>query len=178
MEGKKVLLDSSHCEDILNSCTNWERSQVYTNNGTKVTEISSFRKGAQVSLSAKSGSPLYSFLYDLSKLNGITLLSSEIECMVCRYNEGEYIKYHNDKLGNENRRYFISVQLSSSDSYTGGDFIYYENSNPHLISRERGSGCLLSSTVYHEVKEVTSGTRYSLIYFIHKGKFEANKSAI
>jgi PKHD-type hydroxylase len=62
------------------------------------------------------------------------------------------------------RKLSFTVQLSDPTSYDGGDLEFIDvNHKPNAENlRARGTVCVFPSLIYHEVKPVTSGIRYSL----------------
>lgn len=87
-------------------------------------------------------------------------------------NQGEYTM-HQDILWIEHhrplqRKISLTLQLSKSDSYSGGDFVFkdLQGSSPSETNmqemRQQGTVIIFPSFVPHAVLPVTSGTRYSL----------------
>jgi len=62
------------------------------------------------------------------------------------------------------------VQLSNPDAYEGGSL----QVGKHVSSRERGSLTILPSYAAHQVSEITSGSRYSLVCWFHQRGGGAN----
>ena len=78
---------------------------------------------------------------------------------------------------NENgkiRKLSMTVALVDGSEYEGGDFeIRMENPKDHEVhvikaAKQKGSGTIFPSFVWHRVKPVTAGTRYSLVNW-HQG---------
>ena len=78
---------------------------------------------------------------------------------------------------NENgkiRKLSMTVALVDGSEYEGGDFeIRMENSKDHEVhvikaAKQKGSVTIFPSFVWHRVKPVTAGTRYSLVNW-HQG---------
>lgn len=79
-----------------------------------------------------------------------------------KYSKGDLFQKHMDlTIGHENRRWNLGIQLN--EEYTGGEYIGYNNDNEILISPKTGTAVAYDSTTYHEIKEITSGERYSLV---------------
>lgn len=72
---------------------------------------------------------------------------------------GEHIDTHGAPNMAEERKLNLTIQLSDSDSYEGGD-LYIRK---HRATRNIGSGIFFPPYVLHKVTEITSGTRYCLI---------------
>jgi len=65
-----------------------------------------------------------------------------------------------------NRKISISVQLSHSDDYEGGDLELFYNDPPVRMDRTRGALIAFPSFASHRVAPVTRGTRWSLVAWI------------
>jgi PKHD-type hydroxylase len=81
--------------------------------------------------------------------------------------QGHYTEHMDTFLAfpNVHRKLSVSVQLSDSDSYAGGDFEFTKCGqvpNPVNI-RTQGTVIVFPSITYHKVNPVTSGKRYSLV---------------
>lgn len=80
--------------------------------------------------------------------------------------DNEYRK-HNDRLFNTpTRKISISIQLSDPEQYIGGDLNLYLEETPTTMPKAQGTLVAFPSFVLHEVKQVTSGTRYSLVAWV------------
>ena len=64
------------------------------------------------------------------------------------------------------RKLSFSVQLSSPDSYEGGELILHTCDEPTVAPKELGSLILFPSYTLHEVTPVTEGVRYSLVGWV------------
>ena len=79
------------------------------------------------------------------------------------------------------RKLSLIMQLSADDDYCGGDInlnlnsMTHDNSKhtalTHTMPRKRGTIILFPSTLLHEVTPITSGTRISLVTWVHGPKF-------
>lgn len=65
------------------------------------------------------------------------------------------------------RKLSISIQLSSSEDYDGGDLELMYGSAPKQLDRTRGACIIFPSFMLHRVTPVTRGTRWSLVAWIH-----------
>ena len=100
----------------------------------------------------------------------ITSLRDQIQ-LGC-YEAKDNGKYHRHVDINDNdihccRKLSISVLLSDPNSYEGGDLLIRNYTAP----RKKGSACVFSSFVEHEVTTVTKGKRYSLVLWIYGPPF-------
>ena len=85
---------------------------------------------------------------------------------------GNYKKHIDRYLGIFTRKLSLTIQLSDSSSYKGGDLLLYDSPNPRLCPKEQGKLILFPSYVLHEVKPVTKGERYSLVAWITGPQFK------
>lgn len=70
------------------------------------------------------------------------------------------------------RKISMSVQLSNSFDYEGGDLQFEDIDGPEPeLMRLRGSAIMFPSFVSHRVTPVTKGTRYSLVAWMEGPKF-------
>lgn len=66
-----------------------------------------------------------------------------------------------------NRKLSVSVQLTDSAAYEGGDLVLYaQDFRPWTVSREKGALIMFRSHIIHEVTPVTKGTRHSLVAWV------------
>ncbi len=99
-----------------------------------------------------------------------------------KYQPGQYYDWHPDILSKNhtregwaglNRKLSITIALSGQEDYEGGDFeIEVIRGSPEKAGqridtinglRQQGSILVFPSYLWHRVKPVTSGTRYSLV---------------
>lgn len=64
------------------------------------------------------------------------------------------------------RKISISIQLSNSEDYDGGDLQLLFKGQPETADRTRGTLVVFPSFVLHRVTPVTRGTRWSLVAWI------------
>lgn len=98
-----------------------------------------------------------------SEKNKIQLDRKLKTCSLHRYLSGDFFKRHVDlAMGHENRRYNLGIQLS--EGYTGGEYVYWDNyENELLIPKETGTAISYHCRLPHEIKEIKSGERWSLV---------------
>ena len=80
---------------------------------------------------------------------------------------GHY-EWHLD-IGNTNnskRKLSISIQLSSSDTYEGGNLLFFNNNRQSKANRDQGTMILFPSYILHKVEPVTKGKRRALILWL------------
>ena len=91
---------------------------------------------------------------------------------VTRYGIGGHYVFHHDISWNQlptQRKISISVQLSDSDSYEGGDLEFEDNMHDEKTlqyMRQKGTVIVFPSYMRHRVTPVTRGERKSLVSWI------------
>ena len=96
----------------------------------------------------------------------------EPNVQVARYDSSDqgFYDWHLDfGPGHSLRKLSISVQLSSSEDYDGGDLELLYSNSPTTLDRTRGAFIIFPSFMLHRVTPVTRGTRWSLVAWI-RGK--------
>lgn len=85
---------------------------------------------------------------------------------IATYTNGGYYGWHIDigKGNQSTRKLSISVQLSESDDYEGGDLEFLMIDKK--ASRRRGDATIFPSFLVHKVNPVISGTRISMVSWI------------
>ena len=105
-------------------------------------------------------------------------------CQFTKYKKGQYYDWHCDSweapynnpedlnFHNKIRKLSVTCSLSDPSEYSGGELEFNFNvlDKPKSFNLrvckeilEKGSICVFPSFVYHRVKPVTKGTRYSLV---------------
>ena len=101
-------------------------------------------------------------------------------CQFARYDVGDFYEYHQDSGYNiieyekETRKLSMTVQLSDSKDYEGGEFLFYAGKNEPTIPpiQEQGSILVFDSRMWHKIIPVTRGVRYSLVSWILGPRFQ------
>lgn len=89
---------------------------------------------------------------------------------------GDFFVKHKDNVDSRvaDKRYLtVSIQLSESDDYVGGDVIINDTQK---LSRKVGSIFLWGTNVPHEVTPIESGERNSLIFFVSEKHIQTKKN--
>ena len=88
-------------------------------------------------------------------------------------NEEGYYDWHLD-LGDSsiNRKISLTLQLSDSKDYTGGDLQFMTNRDVRSVPKEKGDVIIFPSYLLHKVNKVNSGTRNSLVMWRHGPSFK------
>ena len=115
-------------------------------------------------------------------------------CQFTKYKKGQYYDWHcdswdrpyqrqqpNDPSNGKIRKLSMTCQLTDGSEYKGGELEFdFRNYDPHMRDESKhriqckeilpkGSIIVFPSFVWHRVKPVTAGTRYSLVVW-HLGK--------
>lgn len=106
------------------------------------------------------------FNFDVTKLDYVQIAEYSSE------DRGEYTRHLDAIWCNEpyqfHRKLSCTVQLSDPESYTGGDFEFYDlqyadpNETHKQQMRARGTAIFFPAFITHAVKPVLSGNRYSI----------------
>ena len=101
-------------------------------------------------------------------------LNGLCEFQIAEYGSGGHYDNHFDmRLENRSsvRKLGITVQLSEAREYAGGDFVFSDDigTPSQDIIKQKGTVIVFPSFIYHKVKPVTQGKRYSLV-----GWYEGN----
>ena len=108
--------------------------------------------------------------FEFTKQTGIELKYYPDRFGLHKYVKGEMFDKHNDLI--DNRRIW-NIGTNLSDNYTGGEFYLYEPE--FLLSKTPGQIYTFESSREHEVKEILSGERWSLIMFIWRNHIKKHK---
>jgi len=101
----------------------------------------------------------------------------------------QYTEYDSDELGKydwhqdiglgdtSSRKISITVQLSDSNEYEGGDLCFWQGGpsleeNNIIAPRGKGNVVLFPSYIVHSVKPVTKGTRKSFVLWLGGGHYK------
>jgi predicted 2-oxoglutarate/Fe(II)-dependent dioxygenase YbiX len=84
-------------------------------------------------------------------------------CTLHQYSVGDEFTKHIDLAkGFENRRYNLGIQLN--DSYEGGEYTCWDDDNNEiLISKKTGTAISYHCRIWHEIKKITNGERWSIV---------------
>ncbi len=93
--------------------------------------------------------------------------------VIIRYEVGDLFKWHVDRGAPDSvagdRVLGFSIQVSSPDEYTGGDLEFRPSCDVEALAiiRNCGSMILFSAEREHQVTPVLSGTRFSIVGWLH-----------
>ena len=108
------------------------------------------------------------------------ILNDNYQLQFCEYGPGAWFKKHQDTYLSMNqrtafvdtRKISMTIQLSDDQDYTGGDVIITikrteTGSQGYPISRQQGDAIVFPSYFNHQVNQINSGKRYSLVVWAH-----------
>lgn len=88
-----------------------------------------------------------------------------------KYVEGDKFDLHNDDM----RERMYGVGLMLNDNFDGGDFIFY-NPDKVVLNKQTGNTYIFDVRINHQVKLITSGVRYAMLWFLNKNNLEFEKN--
>ncbi|MFT6502242.1 MAG: PKHD-type hydroxylase [Crocinitomicaceae bacterium] len=96
------------------------------------------------------------------------LLGFHQELQLTRYSEGDFFNWHLDFGAGEisARKLSMTIQLSDSDEYEGGDLQFMINEKIVTAPRKKGTLIIFPSFIIHRVTEITKGTRQSIVGWV------------
>jgi hypothetical protein len=112
---------------------------------------------------------------------GTELKSSIKGCQLYRYEAGDFFPKHIDLSPEyKNRRWNVGVHLN--EGYEGGEYYCWEgdadDNRYAIVPKNTGTICVYHSRQLHEIKNITRGTRWSLVIKIHSEELNEKKSII
>jgi hypothetical protein len=89
-------------------------------------------------------------------------------CTLHRYTKGDHFKKHIDLAkGYEERRWNLGIQLN--ENYTGGEYkVWDDNDIEDTFPKEPGTAISYHCRTLHEITEILSGERWSIVLPIEK----------
>jgi PKHD-type hydroxylase len=85
---------------------------------------------------------------------------------------GKYGKHVDKAVNMPVRKLSISIQLTNSEEYDGGELYLYDGDKGNLMDKTQGTLILFPSYVLHEVMPVTKGERNSLVTWVTGKQFK------
>lgn len=96
------------------------------------------------------------------------ILGFHHELQLTRYSEGDFFDWHLDFGTGEisARKLSITMQLSDSEDYEGGDLQFMINNKIVNAPREKGTVIVFPSFINHRVTPITKGVRESIVGWV------------
>jgi PKHD-type hydroxylase len=85
---------------------------------------------------------------------------------------GKYGKHVDRALNISVRKLSISIQLTNSEEYEGGELYLYDGDKGTLMDKTQGTLIMFPSYILHEVMPVTKGERNSLVTWVTGKQFK------
>ena len=106
----------------------------------------------------------------------LSIILDDIQFTVYKSSENGNYSWHDDIIidnTNTMRKLSLSVQLSDTDEYEGGEFeIVTGGHNNFIAPKKIGTIIIFPSFLVHRVKPVTNGERISLVFWIDGPDFK------
>ena len=96
-------------------------------------------------------------------LNGI---SESLQFTNYKAPSGRYGKHIDRGGAGPVRKLSMSIQLTDSNEYEGGELVLHDSEKPTIMDKEQGSLIVFPSYILHEVKPITKGERNSLVCWV------------
>lgn len=98
--------------------------------------------------------------------------TEEAEIQYTSYTTNGHFRWHQDIIPTKredkrNRGITMSINLSDSNYYTGGDLVLKLHENQTILSREKGSYIIFPSFLRHQACRVESGRREALVVWTY-----------
>lgn len=159
------LFSKEECNDIIRYITNLQDTVYTVRIDDKFIEEGCSLKSQDLEYNSKT-----SWIFD----RVIDVINNHLEvnwidkphAIFRNYTKGDFFVKHKDNVDSrvaDKRFLTVSIQLSDSSDYVGGDVIVNESK---YLSRHIGSIFLWGTNVAHEVTPIEMGTRNSLIFFV------------
>ena len=112
------------------------------------------------------------FIDYIKKVENINVSDSKfVRCL--KYNIGDFFEPHKDFQPNLDfyKTFMYNINILLNDDFKGGDFIVSNQVYP----KQRGWAYYYSSNEIHEVRKVTDGVIYSILYGVFSDTIVKNK---
>ena len=171
-------LPGSMCDDIINAHCNLE----YTRGGLLKDGKVTHNSHRNVDLQGSELQWLNALLIGYTRLANSVNFDYDLtdhdkeRLQFSKYDKGMYFQTHMDYDVSRatpaiTRKLSVTVQLSDPSSYTGGELIIENcDGSSFTCPKDQGTVIVFDSRWLHRVQPVKSGTRYSLVKWVHGDK--------
>jgi len=181
---QKALSDKM-CDDIIATGKLARSTKALTGTGKKITPKMQKKRKSNVSWLDNKWiyNLIHPFIHTANRNSGWNFEWDWSEtCQFTIYKPGQFYDWHCDswiqpynkpgsKIHGKQRKLSVTVSLSDPKDYKGGELEFRSNDNDSgkqnkIVCKEilpRGSICVFPSYMWHRVKPVKTGTRYSLV---------------
>lgn len=178
---QEVLFTKEECEYLLSEHIKWNEARLKSprTGEWNVSSRKTCNESVPIPWSKKATDIL---LPKLNVLFGITSLPKE-GSWAMQYNKGSYFRKHHDSgTGYYDRVLSLVVQLTDGKEYEGGELVLYPNKETLeefvISNKTQGNVIAFKPEIWHEVKPLIKGTRYSLILFFRPENYETKNTLI
>jgi len=153
---QKVILNNSEINQIKELAQGWFDSEIHGRG-----YLPNQRKSLECNINPKL---VESILLPHLKEYNIKSITGQV--IILQYNKGCYFKRHRDRMDKNpkttGRQQTLIIQLSNEDEYEGGELVVRDT----ISNKTKGNMILFDSGEWHELKELTKGTRYCLVTWL------------
>lgn len=169
------VIPAEICDNIIQKYDNKLSISTIMNDSENIVD-SSTRNVLSTDIDAWERSFIHYYGYLANNINYKYDVTELSQCNFLKYCSKMFYKPHLDTSFNLNHPSFyrkLSVVLQLNDDYEGGDFILYGDTmfDEIILPKTKGTIIVFPSNRYHEVKEITSGNRYSIIGWLSGNHF-------
>jgi PKHD-type hydroxylase len=171
---KSELFDNNQCQEILNSCIEelWLKSTVVGSSELHSSRRQKLRGDVQAFpfLNIRDVTKLANTkIYDFNLLGII----DQDYPQIFKYSEGDFYNWHIDlnPLAPSRKLTFI-INLSTNDSYEGGNIEFLNTDTSSVDVSEQGSCLIFPSYTPYRITPVTKGIKYIIIGHVHGNIFK------
>jgi len=171
---KSELFDNNQCQEILNSCIEelWLKSTVVGSSELHSSRRQKLRGDVQAFpfLNIRDVTKLANTkIYDFNLLGII----DQDYPQIFKYSEGDFYNWHIDlnPLAPSRKLTFI-INLSTNDSYEGGNIEFLNTDTGGVDVSEQGSCLIFPSYTPYRITPVTKGIKYIIIGHVHGNIFK------
>lgn len=167
--GVENVFTKEECEKIISMFKNFEESKIGSEN------LKDIRKSQNVWLeNSNENKWIYERMESVVRhINeqsyGFDLTGFTEPFQLTKYEKNGKYGFHIDAgiQGLLPRKMSMVVQLSNENDYEGGELNFFYGENEKQIAKKsQGSVIVFPSFILHQVKEITKGTRYSLVSWV------------
>ena len=153
---QKILFNKSECQSILDLTGDWVINDKYKKSDFNEPTYDRINEECYIdSYSIKS--------LMLNKLKEFSIIDIPDNFKILKYNTGGKFGLHKDSGWNyPSRKKTLIIHLSNQSDYSGGNMFVGDT----IFHNTLGSCIVFDSNEYHELTEVTSGTRFVAVMWL------------
>lgn len=153
---QKILFSESECKSILNLTGDWISNSKFKKSEFNEPTYDRINEECYVESDSVKG-------LILSKLKEFSVIDIPSTFKVLKYSAGGKFGLHKDGGWNyPHRKKTVIIHLSSKSDYGGGNMFVGDT----LFDNRLGNCIVFNSNDYHELTEVTSGTRFVAVMWL------------